>query len=73
MRKPKSYNRVGITNFFNVMSNQIKKNDRRQEKVRKESQLVLGKEMREMLDSELKAIDGGKCQCHLNSSCKRRT
>lgn len=55
------------------MSNQIKKNDRRQEKVRKESQLVLGKEMREMLDSELKAIDGGRCQCHSNSSCKRRT
>ena len=55
------------------MSNQRKKNDRRQEKVRKDSQLLLGKEMREMLDSELKAIDGGHCTCHANSSCKRRT
>lgn len=55
------------------MSNNSKKNDKRQGVVRKDSQLVLGKEMREMLDSELKAIDGGNCTCHANSSCKRRT
>lgn len=55
------------------MSHPNKENDKKQENLRKEAQVILGKEMREMLDSELKAIDGGDCTCHANSGCKRRT
>ncbi|WP_347141461.1 MULTISPECIES: hypothetical protein [Bacteroidales] len=46
---------------------------KKQEQALRDAKKVLGKEMREMLDSELKAIDGGHCTCHANSSCKRRT
>lgn len=47
--------------------------NKNKKQVLRDAKNVLGKEMREILDSELKAIDGGHCTCHANSSCKRRT